>query len=111
MNRFIIRKRLIIPLVLLLPPILILATVTLGGNTLLPSDNLIAYEPWASAVTDLKLTAPEIPHNPLLSDLILQNYPWKRFIRQAIDAREIPLWNPYIFSGVPFLASGQHSLF
>ena len=111
MNRFIIRKRLIIPLVLLLPPILILATVTLGGNTLLPSDNLIAYEPWASAVTDLKLTAPEIPHNPLLSDLILQNYPWKRFIRQAIDAREIPLWNPYIFSGVQFLASGQHSLF
>ncbi len=110
MKPFQLRSRLIVPLALLLPPLLLLATVTLGKKTLLPTDNLIAFEPWASAAADLNLRAPEAPHNALLSDLILENYAWKRFIRQAIATREIPLWNPYLFGGVPFLASGQHSL-
>lgn len=110
MKPFPLRSRLTVPVTLLLPPLLLLATVTLGDKTLLPADNLIAFEPWTSAAAELNLTEPEEPHNALLSDLILENYAWKRFIRQAIAAREIPLWNPYLFAGVPFLASGQHSL-
>ena len=100
----------IVPLTLLLPPLILLATVTLGQKTLLPTDNLTAFEPWDSAAADLNLRKTEVPHNALLSDLILENYAWKRFINQAIVTREIPLWNPYLFGGAPFLASGQHSL-
>jgi O-antigen/teichoic acid export membrane protein len=81
--------------------------VTIGGRTLLPADNMYQYEPFASYRADLGV--PAVPHNMLLSDLVLENLPWKQFIRQSIADREIPLWNPYIFAGTPFLAEGQHS--
>jgi hypothetical protein len=80
--------------------------VIVGGKTLLPADNLFAYPPWQSFAAQFKV---DVPHNELLSDLILENYVWKRLIVQALKSREIPLWNPYILSGQPFLAAGQHS--
>jgi O-antigen/teichoic acid export membrane protein len=80
--------------------------VIFGGKTLLPADNLFTFEPWRSFAHEFGIST---PHNELLSDLILENYVWKRFIVQSIKARQIPLWNPYIFAGLPFLAAGQHS--
>ncbi|MGC8786976.1 MAG: hypothetical protein ACP5Q1_06075, partial [Anaerolineae bacterium] len=40
--------------------------VILGGKTLLPLDNLFAFQPWRSFATQFKV---DIPHNELLSDL------------------------------------------
>ena len=100
-----------------LPDILILALLfalplvmfwqqTLGGRTLLPTENLYQFEPFATYREVVR--APE-PHNALVSDLILENYQWKTFIRQSIARGEIPLWNPHQFAGIPFLAAGQQS--
>jgi len=97
---------LLVVLLLLLLPLIFFWPVTLGGKTLLPVDNLFAFEPWASFASEWGVS---IPHNELLSDLILENYVWKRFIVQAIHNQQIPLWNPYLFAGLPFLAAGQHS--
>ena len=84
--------------------------VIFGGQILLPADNLFTFEPWRSFADDaIGDGGISVPHNELLSDLILENYVWKRFIVQSIKARQIPLWNPYIFAGLPFLAAGQHS--
>ncbi|MFH1927612.1 MAG: oligosaccharide flippase family protein [Chloroflexota bacterium] len=99
------------PDVLLLIGLLLLLAVffwpvLLGGKTLLPADNLFAWEPWKTFAPELGVG---VPHNGLLSDLILENYVWKRFIVQSIESRSIPLWNPNILAGVPFLAAGQHS--
>ena len=80
--------------------------VTLGGKTLLPADNLFTFEPWRTFAQQWNAA---VPHNELLSDLILENYAWKTFIRESIRARALPLWNPYVFAGIPFLAAGQHS--
>lgn len=77
----------------------------LTGRTLIPWDNLYAFEPWRSLRPGLT------PHNLLLSDLVLQNAAWKLHIRQALGAGELPLWNPQIFAGIPFLAAGQASTF
>lgn len=93
-------------LLLLLLPLVFFWPVTFGGKTLLPVDNLFAFEPWASFASGWGVS---VPHNELLSDLILENYVWKRFIVQALHNRQIPLWNPYLFAGLPFLAAGQHS--
>jgi O-antigen/teichoic acid export membrane protein len=80
---------------------------TLGGRTLIPAENLFQYEPY---YTDKDVVgAPEVPHNHLVSDLILQNYQWKSFLREQLTHGEVPLWNPYQFGGIPFLAAGQHS--
>jgi len=79
---------------------------TIGGKTMLPADNVFAVEPWASYAEEVGV---DVPHNDLLSDLYLENYAWKRFIINSIRGRSLPLWNPYIFTGMPFLATGQHS--
>ncbi len=90
-------------------PLILFFQQTVGGKTLLPTDNLYQYEPYATYRDELGV--PEIPHNALLSDLVLQNVHWKEFIRQSLSAGEIPLWNPHQFSGIPFLAAGQQSAF
>jgi len=87
-------------------PLALFAPVTIGPYTLLPADNLFAWQPFRAAAASLGVTTPQ---NELLSDLILENYPWKRFIIQSLADGELPLWNPYLFAGVPFLAAGQHS--
>lgn len=77
----------------------------LSGLTLLPYDNLYSFEPWRSLQPGL------IPHNLLLSDLVLENVVWKLHIRNTLADGQLPLWNPQIFTGVPFLAAGQASTF
>lgn len=84
---------------------------TFGGKTLLPADNLFQWEPWQGFAAEQGVAQ---SHNTLLSDLILENYVWKRFILNSFRqpdglADKLPLWNPYLFAGAPFLATGQHS--
>jgi len=100
------RGDVLVALAFFLLPLLLFGPVTLGSRTLLPADNLFDGEPWASFAADLGVGR---PHNALLSDLILENYVWKQFIVQSLKARSIPLWDPHIFAGHPFLANGQHS--
>ncbi len=91
----------------LLLPLLLYGPVTLGSKTMLPADNLYQWEPWAS---EAAARGVERPQNPLLTDLVIQNYAWKSFTVETVQARDIPLWNPYLFAGMPFLATGQHSM-
>ena len=92
---------------LLVLPLILFWPVTVGSKTLIPADNLYQWEPYKAFAGEQGVPVP--PHNELLSDLVLQNQVWKRFVVQAIRDREIPLWNPYLFAGAPFLAAGQHS--
>ncbi len=92
---------------LLVFPLAMFHQQTLGDRTLLPTENLFQYLP--HSVYREVAGAPAVPHNHLVSDLILQNYQWKSFLRVQISQGEIPLWNPHIFSGVPFFAAGQNS--
>ncbi len=105
------RRRIItetaIALALFALPLMVFWPQTMGGRTLLPSENLYQYEPLATYRE--VANAPSTPHNHLLSDLVLQNMQWKAFIRQQVAAGEIPLWNPHQFGGIPFLAAGQSS--
>ncbi len=75
----------------------------IGGLVLLPLDNLWIMPPW--------LGPPDaVPHNKLIGDMILENYPWKLILEQAFRQRELPLWNPYEMVGLPYLATGQTSV-
>ncbi|MEP7199328.1 MAG: hypothetical protein ABI874_05875, partial [Chloroflexota bacterium] len=97
--------RFVVPIFFLLA-VLFLWPVTLGGQTLIPADNLFAFAPWSAFAAQFNAT---VPHNELLSDLLLENYAWKKFIVESLQQGQPPLWNPYLFTGVPFLAAGQHS--
>jgi O-antigen/teichoic acid export membrane protein len=102
------RADLLILAVLFLLPLLLFWPVTLGGKTLLPIDNLYQWQPWKAAAEQFNA---QIPQNQLVSDLILENYAWKHFIVESISKGQIPLWNPNLFAGAPFLANGQHSAY
>ena len=48
--------------------------------------------------------------NNAMPDVIGQIYPWKHFTIQTLKAGQIPLWNPYSFSGTPHLANYQSAV-
>lgn len=90
----------------LLLALLFFAPVLFGNATLLPFDNLYRFPPWTAFAAQNGVTQ---PYNPLVDDLVLENYAWKRFILESLRAGELPLWNPYILAGQSFLAAGQNA--
>ncbi len=49
--------------------------------------------------------------NPTLSDLLFQVYPWQLHMSRSLAAGSVPLWNPYSYCGVPFVANAQSAVF
>ena len=46
------------------------------------------------------------------SDFLFYFYPIKRFVYDYVSTNgSFPLWNPYLFSGTPFIANIQASMF
>jgi len=97
----------LLALVLLSCPMILFWQQTLGGRTLLPTENLYQFEPYATYRE--VVNAPSVPYNALVSDLVLQNLQWKAFIKANLQQGEVPLWNPYQLGGIPFMAAGQPS--
>lgn len=91
----------------MLLPFTLFLSVTFGNQTQLPVDNLFQYQPFRAAAAQFGISQPQ---NALLDDLILENFQWKHHTIEALRAGQLPLWNPYLFAGVPFLAAGQHSM-
>src|SRR3989344_7176291 len=48
--------------------------------------------------------------NNAMPDVITQIYPWKHFTIETLKNGQIPLWNPYSFSGTPHLANYQSAV-
>ena len=48
--------------------------------------------------------------NGAMPDVITQILPWKKFTIDTFKAGQIPLWNPYSFSGTPHLANYQSAV-
>ncbi|NKQ34534.1 MAG: oligosaccharide flippase family protein [Chloroflexi bacterium] len=89
-------------------PLLLFWDVSAGGQTMLPVDNLFQMAPWSGHAVELGIGQPQ---NPLIGDLMVQNFVWKQFIREGVAHPQDLLWNPHLFAGVPFLAAGQHSAY
>lgn len=47
----------------------------------------------------------------LWEDFVYQWYPFRQFAASTLARGEIPLWNPYTFNGMPFLAEVQTEVF
>jgi hypothetical protein len=44
-------------------------------------------------------------------DLVTSFYPYRTLAARAVREGTLPLWNPYMLSGAPFLANAQSALF
>ena len=54
------------------------------------------------------------PGAGMIHQVVLENYAWKRFVLASLQqpgglTNRLPLWNPYLWAGAPFLADAQHS--
>ena len=68
MRNHALHRDLWVVLTLLVLSLLFFWPVTLGGKTMLPADNIFAWEPWRSYAAEARVG---VPHNGLLSDLYL----------------------------------------
>ena len=95
-------------LLLLFPllALLLLWPVLLGGRVLLPADYLRGFSPWSQGMSAEALRA--LPQwNVLQWDGLAQFYPWRQYLVHELSAGRIPLWDPYVLCGTPFLANSQ----
>ena len=70
-----------------------------GQKVLLPLDILASpniYLPQTPETSRIQ------PHNFILSDLIFQCEPQRRFALAEFRAGRLPMWTPYQFAGTPF---------
>jgi len=77
------------------------------GKVPFPGDIVVSdFQPWRST-SYLGYNAGSIPNKAQYPDTIRQMYPWKTLAIESLKRKELPLWNPYNFSGSPLLANFQ----
>lgn len=80
-------------------PFIYLWIYIISGASIFPYDILSITEPWRTEKATIQ--------NPMLSDVIRQYLPWRELYARALLGGELPFWNHYTFSGMPFLANLQ----
>lgn len=101
-------------------PLILVAAVVLSffipnlikGKIPIPADSTLGlYHPFRDNSYD-GYKAEKFPtKNPLITDPVLQTYPWRLQVVDNFKAGFAPLWNPYSFSGQPLLANTQSAPF
>jgi hypothetical protein len=76
------------------------------GALQIPTDIVYDWLPWRAAVAKRP-----VPLNPLLSDVVLQELPYRSLVRSRLLALEAPLWANEMGAGQPLLANGQSTPF
>src|SRR3990167_11232299 len=102
----------IIPLaIIIIVPFIFFWQFFIKGLLPIPADTIIGlYHPFRD------LYAKDYPRgipfkNFLITDPVRQQYPWKELAINIEKNWELPIWNPYNFSGTPLLANFQSAVF
>ncbi|MDP3983279.1 MAG: YfhO family protein [bacterium] len=79
------------------------------GQVPFPSNLLVAYHsPWADYEWEGYPNGP--PNKPIGFDNLKLFYPFRKFTTEQLSQGQIPLWNPYVFSGNIHLATYQSAV-
>lgn len=82
------------------------------GRVPIPADSLLGlYHPFRDLSLDGYASSRFPVKNPLITDPVLQTYPWRYLVIKNLKEGNFPLWNPHSFSGQPLLANIQSSSF
>lgn len=84
----------------------------LKGKFPIPADSLInLYHPLRDISIETYNPGKFPAKNTLITDPILQTYPWRLTAISDLKSGSFPLWNPYSFSGQPLTANIQSAPF
>jgi hypothetical protein len=79
----------------------------IGGKVPIPADVVLQFPAFEEVRgSDFQL----IPHAEM-GDLVTAIYPWRKFAAEWVKRGELPLWNPYVLGGSPFVANSQSAVF
>jgi len=79
----------------------------LFGRVPLPAEIVASFPPWES----VRGPDRQPPAHAEMGDLVTELYPWKAYTRAAVSGGSLPLWNPHILLGAPFVGDPQTGLF
>ncbi len=100
-----IKAKILVPIFFLIITFIFFSKVFVG-QVPIPSDFLVGtYFPWVDYKWGYKVGVPV--KNPALTDVTSALYPWRELSLNLIKQGQLPLWNPYSFSGTPLLANLQ----
>ena len=107
-RRFVTPIRARVCLFLAFGPFLLVGKALLTAGVHAPID--IAYQgPPLSALAARMGT--ETTKTPILSDVVFQEIPWRKAVREAVKNGRLPLWNRFVLAGEPLLAVQQPAVF
>lgn len=84
-----------------------LAPALFGSRVLLPADLLMVMQPFKAHAREMGFRRVS---NPIL-DAVQQFWPWRKYAGEQLRRGIIPLWNPYMLCGTPFVANDQSAVF
>jgi hypothetical protein len=97
--------RFLYPLLLIAVTAAFLAPYVFLGRSMLPLELVPVFQPWSAHARELWDSVPAV-NNPLL-DSLQQYCPRRVYMREALAGGWLPLWNPNMYGGTPFLGSQQ----
>lgn len=103
-HRFVSPIRLRVALFLGLAPFLFVGKAMLTGGVYAPIDIPYQAPPLSVHANEM---GTEHTQTPLLSDVVFQEIPWRKAVRDAAKNGRLPLWNRFVLSGEPLLAVQQ----
>ncbi|MCX7598166.1 MAG: hypothetical protein N2512_04780 [Armatimonadetes bacterium] len=84
-----------------------LAPALFGSRVLLPADLLMVMQPFKAHAREMNFRRVS---NPIL-DAVQQFWPWRKYAGEQLRRGVIPLWNPYMLCGTPFVGNNQSAVF
>jgi hypothetical protein len=103
-HRFVSAIRLRTAVLLSLGPFLLVGKALLTAGVYAPIDIPYQADPLARLAPQL---GTQVTRNPLLGDVVYQEIPWRKAVREAVKNGRLPLWNRFVLAGEPLLAVQQ----
>jgi len=97
----------LVPFFLLFVAAAFMSQALLSGGMVMAGDLVFYWYPWNSLAPS-HLAGPS---NLILTDPVLLFHPWQLFATRSLSHSEVPLWNPYVGGGAPFVGNDQSHVF
>lgn len=91
-------------LFLALAPFLLVGKALLTAGVYAPIDIPYLAPPLAALAPRM---GTQVTRTPILADVVLQEVPWRKAVREAVKHGRLPLWNRFVLAGEPLLAVQQ----
>ncbi len=78
-----------------------------AGRIPLPADVVLASPAW----DEIRASIPPAPRHAEMGDLVTMAWVWRSYAGESLRQGRLPLWNPRIFLGTPFLANLTSAVF